>query len=65
MSQPFRDKLVKELTDKAVVVAPTLVATALFGPPAGLVVGAAVTAAILAAGGNNPSQPPVGDQKSR
>jgi hypothetical protein len=64
MSEFFQERLVNKLIDRAIIVAPTFVATALFGPP-GLIVGAAATAAILAAGGNNSPQPPAGDQNSR
>jgi hypothetical protein len=52
------------LTVKAVIWGPSIAGAILLGP-VGLLLGAAVSVALVASGGDNSSQPSVGDQKSK
>jgi hypothetical protein len=52
------------LTVKAVIWGPSIAGAILLGP-VGLLVGAAVSVALVASGGDNSSQPSAGDQKRK
>lgn len=55
----LREAFVRELSVKAVIWGPSIAATMLLGP-VGLLVGTAVSVAILASGSDNSPQPPSG-----